>query len=104
MIKLVAMAPDEVEDATAEFGARVQIVSPPPDQKIVFEPPATGFLKRDNAGLLLQQFWRTRGVSSRLMVGSNRNSPDGAVVAPKGPFVQSCLLSSVLYGSEGRSP
>ncbi len=29
--KPVGMGPNEVEDATAEFNSRVQIVSPPPD-------------------------------------------------------------------------
>ena len=32
MIKLVALAPDKIKDAGAEFQPRVQIVSPPPDQ------------------------------------------------------------------------
>ena len=31
MIKLAAMAPDEIKDAAAEFPPGVQIVSPPPD-------------------------------------------------------------------------
>ena len=31
MLKLVAMAPDEIEEAAAKFGQRVQIVSRPPD-------------------------------------------------------------------------
>jgi hypothetical protein len=31
LFKPVAMGPNEVEDAAAEFNSRVQIVSPPPD-------------------------------------------------------------------------
>ena len=31
-IKLVALAPDKIKDAAAEFQPGVQIVSPPPDQ------------------------------------------------------------------------
>ena len=32
LFKSAAMGPNEVEDASAEFNLRVQIVSPPPDQ------------------------------------------------------------------------
>ena len=32
MPERLAMHPEEVEDTSAEFNSRVQIVSPPPDQ------------------------------------------------------------------------
>ena len=39
MIKVVAMAPDEVKHTASQFGPGVQIVSPPPDQVSLFELP-----------------------------------------------------------------
>ncbi len=39
MIKVVAMAPDEVKHTASQFGPGVQIVSRPPDHKIVFKVP-----------------------------------------------------------------
>ncbi len=40
MIKVVAMAPDEVKCAASQFGPGVQIVSRPPDQ-FGLDPPVT---------------------------------------------------------------
>jgi hypothetical protein len=52
LFKPVAMGPNEVEDAAAEINSRVQIVSPPPDQK-----------SHSNRGLRLLRL--ARGVTGR---------------------------------------